>query len=71
MAHRIVPKISLSPYRVQGSQSATTQLRLLEVSSFHSGQTSVTVAHEAGMPMSQPSGAVALHRQPRITIAFR
>ena len=71
MAHRIVPKISLLPYRVQGVQSATTRLRLLEVSSFHSGQASVTVAHEKATPMSQPSGAVALHRQPRITLAFR
>ena len=38
MAYQIVPKISHSPYRVQGAQPAPMQLRLLEISSRHSGQ---------------------------------
>ena len=58
MAHRIVPKISLLPYRVQGVQSATTRLRLLEVSSFHSGQASVTVPD--GHPNSPAYGHLKL-----------
>lgn len=38
MAYQIVSLISHSPCRVQGAQSAPTQLRLLEISSPHSGQ---------------------------------
>jgi hypothetical protein len=63
MAYQIVLKISYPPYRVQGEQSASMQLRLLGIPSLQSGQAPAALKLNVAMRIPQPWRSVGLPRQ--------
>ena len=63
MAYQIVPQISHPPYRVQGAQSASMQLRLLGIPSLQSRQAPAAIKLNVAMRIPQPCRSVGLPSQ--------